>query len=53
MLEVVNGVTAFCTASTCDASEESWRDILFKSACCVAELCVSDTSTAAFCCCDN
>jgi len=23
MLEVVNGVTAFCTASTCDASEES------------------------------
>jgi len=33
MLEVVNGVTEFCSASVCAASEESWRDILFKSAC--------------------
>jgi hypothetical protein len=53
MLEVVNGVTALCRASVCAASEASWRDILFKSACWVAELCVSDTNTAAFCCCDN
>jgi hypothetical protein len=53
MLEVVNGVTEFCRASVCATSEESWRDILLKSACCVAELCVSDTNTAVFCCCDN
>lgn len=51
MLEVV--ITAFCRASACAASEESWRDILFKSACWVAELCESDTSTAACCCCDD
>ena len=33
MLEVVNGMVAFCRASVCAASEESWRDSLFKSVC--------------------
>ena len=33
MLEVVNGVIAFCTELSCAVTKESWRDILFKSAC--------------------
>jgi hypothetical protein len=33
MLEVVSGVIAFCTEFSCAVTRESWRDILFKSAC--------------------
>ena len=52
MLEVVNGVAGFCRLSTCAVSKDSCRNIFFKSACCDAELCVSDANTSAFCCCD-
>jgi len=53
MLPVVNGAIPLCRAWTCAVSDMSWRDILFKSACWVAEFSVSDTSVVAFCCCDD
>jgi hypothetical protein len=54
MLEVVSGGGAgFCSELTCAVSKESWRVILFKSACWVAEFCVSDTNASAFCCCED
>jgi hypothetical protein len=54
ILEVVSGgVTGFCRELTCTDNKESWRVILFKSACWFAELCVSDANASAFCCCDD
>ena len=53
MLEVVSGaVTEFCRELTCAVSKESWRVILFKSACWAAEPCMSDISTSECCSCD-
>jgi hypothetical protein len=49
MLEVVSGgVTGFCREFTCADSTASCRVIFFKSACWVAEFCVSDANTTAF-----